>query len=165
MSELETPFPAPAHDHGGCVRAALDAAEEHCVRHGARLTALRRRVLELVWNGHAPVGAYALLDALKTEGHSAAPPTVYRALEFLIEQGLVHRVESLNAYVGCPRPEARHAAMLLLCTGCGRAAELDETQVGETLRRAADQQGFTVARQTIEVEGLCPDCRGQPRPS
>ncbi|HTV27644.1 MAG TPA: transcriptional repressor, partial [Xanthobacteraceae bacterium] len=71
-------FPAPEHDHSGCVRSALDTAEEHCERNGARLTALRRHVLELVWASHAPIGAYALLDALNAEGHSAAPPTVYR---------------------------------------------------------------------------------------
>lgn len=159
MSEPVDLFPAPAHDHGGCVRAALDAAEDRCERQGARLTSMRRRVLELIWNSHTPVGAYALLDALKSEGHGAAPPTVYRALDFLLEQRLVHRVECLNAFVGCPRPDSPHAALLLLCTDCGRAAELDDSAVSETLRMAAAARGFTVARQTIEVEGLCPACR------
>ena len=152
-------FPSLSHDHGDCVRTAIDVAVEQCGRHGARLTALRRRVLELVWGSHAPVGAYALLDALKAEGHGAAPPTVYRALDFLLEQGLVHRVESLNAYIGCVRPDAPHTASLLICTGCGRAAEFDDHGIDERLRRAAAARGFAVARQTIEVEGLCPDCR------
>ncbi|HEY1720342.1 MAG TPA: Fur family transcriptional regulator [Magnetospirillaceae bacterium] len=153
------PFPTLEHDHADCVRTALDQAEEHCERNGARLTAIRRHVLELVWKSHAPVGAYALLDALNAEGHNAAPPTVYRALDFLMEQGLVHRVESLNAYLGCAHPEESHAALLLLCTGCGRAAEFEDDGIDERLRRAASSRGFTVARQTIEVEGLCPACQ------
>ena len=153
------PFPALQHDHDGCVRAAMDVAEETCVRNGARLTALRRHVLELVWASHAPIGAYALLEALNGEGHAAAPPTVYRALEFLRDQGLIHRVESLNAYIGCAHPDAAHTALVLLCTGCHRAAEFEDRGVDEKLRQAASARGFAVARQTIEVEGLCPDCR------
>jgi Fur family zinc uptake transcriptional regulator len=153
-------FPSPAHDHEDCIRTALDAAASHCERQGARFTSLRRRVLELVWNSHEPVGAYALLDTLKTEGHAAAPPTVYRALDFLIDQGLVHRLERLNAFVGCPRPDSSHSAHFLICTDCGRAAEMrDDPSLDAALQRAADAQGFTVSRRTIEVEGLCPDCR------
>lgn len=153
-------FPAPIHDHGDCVRTALDAARQQCERHGARFTDLRRRVLELVWTSHEPVGAYALLDILKTEGHAAAPPTVYRALDFLIDQGLVHRLERLNAFVGCPRPDSSHSAHFLICTDCGRAAEMqDNPALDEALQTAADALGFTVSRRTIEVEGLCPDCR------
>lgn len=153
-------FPPPAHDHGDCIRSALDAAQQRCERQGARLTDLRRRVLELVWTSHEPVGAYALLDTLKSEGHAAAPPTVYRALDFLIDQGLVHRLERLNAFVGCPRPESSHSAHFLICTDCGRALEmLDNPALDAALQNAANASGFTVSRRTIEVEGLCPDCR------
>lgn len=152
-------FPSPVHDHRDCVRAALDAAEIKCGQRGARLTALRRRVLELVWTSHEPVGAYALLDTLKTEGQAAAPPTVYRALDFLLQQGLIHRLERLNAFVGCPRPEASHSAQFLICTTCGRAAELDDPAIGLAVRQGAEARGFTIDRQTIEVEGLCADCR------
>ena len=157
MNEI-APFPAAGHDHQDCVRDALVAADEHCARNGARLTELRRHVLELIWRNHEPVGAYALLESLIAEGRAAAPPTVYRALDFLREQGLVHRVESLNAYIGCAHPEASHTALLLLCSRCGRAAEFEDRGVDEKLRKAAGARGFTVARQTIEVEGLCPDC-------
>lgn len=154
-------FPSPVHDHDDCVRAALDAAEAQCDRHGARLTALRRRVLELVWTSHEPVGAYALLDTLKAEGQAAAPPTVYRALDFLLVQGLIHRLERRNAFVGCRRPTTPHSAEFLICTDCGRVAELDDPSIGAAVRLGAEAQGFTVTRQTIEVEGLCPDCRKQ----
>ena len=152
-------FPALEHDHDGCVRAALDSASETCERNGARLTELRRHVLELVWASHAPIGAYAILEALHGEGHAAAPPTVYRALDFLREQGLIHRIESLYAYLGCVHPDAAHTALVLICTSCHRAAEFEDRGVDEKLRQAAAQRGFAVARQTIEVEGLCPDCR------
>jgi len=143
----------------------MDVAEETCVRNGARLTALRKHVLELVWASHAPIGAYALLDALNAGGQHAAPPTVYRALEFLRDQGLIHRVESQNAYIGCAHPDAAHTALLLLCTGCHRAAEFEDHGVDERLRRAASSRGFSVGRQTIEVEGLCPDCRKDATPA
>jgi Fur family zinc uptake transcriptional regulator len=102
-----------------------------------------------------------MLDALKSEGHAAAPPTVYRALEFLLEQGLVHRLERRNAFVGCSRPESPHAAQFLICTRCGRVAELDEPAIGAAVREGARRLGFSVLRQTVEAEGLCPDCRAK----
>jgi|SRR5579862_1314279 len=154
-----TAFPALEHDHDGCIQAALDSAEETCERNGARLTELRRHVLRLVWASHEPMGAYAILEVLKTRGHAAAPPTVYRALEFLREQRLIHRIESLNAYIGCSHPDAAHTALVLICTGCHRAAEFEDRVVDEKLRQTAAARGFAVHRQTIEVEGLCPDCR------
>jgi Fur family zinc uptake transcriptional regulator len=152
-------FPLPHHDHGVCVRGALDAAEAECRRRGARLTEVRRRVLELVWGSHRPVGAYALMEALADGGRAAAPPTVYRALEFLLAHGLVHRIERLNAFVGCSHPGAPHAGQFLLCTRCGTAAELDDPAVDQSVAAAAARLGFSVARQTVEVEGLCPACR------
>jgi Fur family zinc uptake transcriptional regulator len=152
-------FPVPQHDHGACIRAAMSAAEEACRRKGARLTDIRRRVLELVWSSHRPVGAYALLESLGKEGWSAAPPTVYRALDFLQAQGLVHRIALLNAFVGCAHPGHVHAGQFLLCAKCGIALELEDTEVDGAIGRAAGRMGFTVSRQTIEIEGLCPQCR------
>jgi Fur family zinc uptake transcriptional regulator len=156
---LVTAFPQPRHDHGRCVAAALAAAEARCGSQGGRLTALRRRVLELVWSGHQPVGAYALLEELRRHGHSAQPPTVYRALDFLMEHGLIHRIARLNAYVGCSHPETPHAGQFLLCTGCGSAAEVDDPAISQAVVRRAEGLGFAVSRQTVEIEGLCPACR------
>ncbi|EME67848.1 Fe2+/Zn2+ uptake regulation protein [Paramagnetospirillum caucaseum] len=152
-------FPVPHHDHGACIRAAMAAAEDECRRRGARLTDIRRRVLELVWGSHRPVGAYALLEELGKEGWSAAPPTVYRALDFLQAHGLVHRIALLNAFVGCARPGHAHAGQFLLCAQCGIAVELEDREVDAAIGRAAGRLGFTVARQTIEIEGLCAGCR------
>lgn len=151
-------FPPAQHDHAACVQAALEAAESECRRRGARLTSIRRRVLELVWGSHQPAGAYALLEALAREGGSAAPPTVYRALDFLLAHGLVHRIERLNAFVGCSRPGLPNEGQFLLCTSCGAAAELCDSAIDRAVEEGAARAGFTVTRQTIEVEGLCAVC-------
>ncbi|MBC7908182.1 MAG: transcriptional repressor [Rhodospirillaceae bacterium] len=154
-------FPVPDHDHGTCVAHALEAAEAECKRRGARLTDVRRRVLELVWQSHAPVGAYALLEALGREGFCAAPPTVYRALDFLLAHGLIHRIERLNAFMGCSRPGIPHAGQFLLCTGCGTAAELNDSAIDSAMTAAASRLGFALTGQTVEADGLCSACRAK----
>jgi Fur family zinc uptake transcriptional regulator len=155
----KSPFQAAGHDHESCVDRALDCAAELCRERGARLTELRREVLQLVWGGHKPVGAYGILEALRRTHPGAAPPTVYRALEFLGEHGLIHRIESLNAYVGCPRPGRPHVSQFLICGECSATAELDEPAIARALLRRAAELGFAVERQTIEVRGRCPACR------
>lgn len=151
-------FPPSGHDHGRCVSDAVAAASRICEQEDQRLTPLRRRVLELVWQSHQPVGAYALLDRLKGDGRSAAPPTVYRALEFLLDQGLVHKIESLNAFVGCDRPEERHVSQFLICGNCKAAVELNDPAILRAVETSAGRAGFTVSRVTLEVQGLCADC-------
>ena len=147
------------HDHGDCVAAALEDAIAVCGERGVRLTPVRRRVLEIVWQGHRPLGAYAILEVLSGEGHSPAPPTVYRALEFLLTQGLVHRLSSLNAFVGCSRPGHPHAGQFLLCTACGTAAELNDPDIERAIERGAAAEGFVCRDHTVEISGLCPNCR------
>jgi Fur family zinc uptake transcriptional regulator len=149
---------AADHDHAKCVADALAAARELCAKRGERFTELRGRVLEIVWDSHRPIGAYAILERLKSDGRSAAPPTVYRALDFLMSAGLVHRIESLNAYVGCAHPGERHASQFLLCKTCGNSVELDEPAVGSALAQAADKRGFKVDRRVVELSGLCANC-------
>ncbi|MDO3377796.1 Fur family transcriptional regulator [Geoalkalibacter halelectricus] len=155
----EHPFPSQDHDHERCVAGALDAAEAICRERGARLTDLRRRVLELVWSSHKPVGAYAVLARLQEQG-SAAPPTVYRALDFLLEQGLIHRVSSLNAFVGCVRPGEEHCGQFLICEQCQDLVELDDADISAAIARSSHASGFAPRRQTVEILGLCPQCRG-----
>lgn len=151
---------AAPHDHAHCVADALTRADALCAERGARLTILRRRVLELVWSSHRPRGAYAILEELsQQDGKAVAPLTVYRALEFLVEQGLVHRIESLNAYVGCAAPGATHSGQFLVCEGCGDAAEIDDPSIRSAIAAAAAVRGFRVQRPTVEVRGVCKDCQ------
>ncbi len=147
------------HDHDHCVEDALAAAERLCAAKDLRFTPLRRRVLELVWSSHKPVGAYALLDSLRNEELGSAPPTVYRALDFLIENGLIHRIERMNAFVGCNHPGESHRGFFLICSECGNAEELDGEALSETISTSAARRGFTARDMTLEVTGVCGDCR------
>lgn len=151
-------FAKPGHNHATCVADAVAAADELCLANGTRLTALRRRVLELVWSSHQPIGAYALLDALRKEEMASAPPTVYRALDFLLENGLVHRIESLNAFVGCAHPGDSHRGLFFICKSCRNAVEIDDARVARALAGAAQDRGFAVQHATVEVTGTCPNC-------
>lgn len=156
------PFGKAQHNHRDCLAAAVHTAERLCDLRGVRLTTLRRRVLELIWRSHDPIGAYAILDALRAERRRAAPPTVYRALEFLTEQGLVHRIESRNAYVGCADPEHGHTSQFLICGRCGAASELHDKRIQGVIGEDAHAVGFRIQHVVVEVIGLCPSCATQP---
>lgn len=150
------------HDHDHCVSEALTRAETICADRGARLTDLRRQVFELVLGSHKPVGAYDLVARLgEAGGKAVAPQTVYRALDFLIEQGLVHRIASLNAFVGCSHPHVAHAGQFMICSRCQEVAELgDPTAVAGLIDRAA-AQGFAVQSVAVELTGICAACQGR----
>lgn len=135
-----------------------EAAAKLCDRRGAQLTPLRSRVLDLVVEAGRPIGAYELLDRLRDQQGRAAPPTVYRALDFLIEQGLVHRIESLNAFVGCADPDHAHSWQFLICNDCGHAVELEDRRIGNAIARGAADHDFQVGRQTVEITGTCTHC-------
>jgi Fur family zinc uptake transcriptional regulator len=152
-------FHDPNHDHEACIEDALKLAGEICSRRGARLTELRRRVLELVWNSHVPIGAYDIIRALTADGRSVAPTTVYRVLAFLEEQSLIHRLESLNAYLGCTRPGTPHTAQFQICRECGSVATVDDPAIKEAVSRSAKRTGFRVTSTVIEIKGLCPNCQ------
>jgi Fur family zinc uptake transcriptional regulator len=147
------------HDHRLCVRHALSTAEQICRKGGARLTPQRRQVLELVWSSHAPIGAYDIIGRMTREqGETVAPPTVYRALEFLLAHGLIHRIESLNAYIGCPCPHTRHAGHFLICRNCHAAEEVQDGDLTAALETCARRRGFASERETVELRGLCAAC-------
>lgn len=148
------------HDHESCIADALTRADGLCRGRGVRLTPLRRRVLEIIWGSHRPIGAYAVLSALRDERESAAPPTVYRALDFLIEQGLVHRIQSLNAFVGCNEPEHAHSGVFLICGDCGDALEIEDARLDGAIHDVAVGHGFSLKRRTVEATGTCPRCAG-----
>ncbi len=153
-----TPFKKSSQVHQQCTDAALSVAEDTCLLRGVRLTKLRRRVLELVWSSHEPVKAYDILDILRDEHSGSAPPTVYRALEFLQEEGMVHRIESLNAYVGCGAPDHNHASQFLICQSCGAAAEMNDIEIRNLIANKTADMGFKIDKEIIEVKGLCSQC-------
>jgi Fur family transcriptional regulator, zinc uptake regulator len=137
----------------------LNRASGICEGRGVRLTDLRRQVLGLILDREAPTGAYDLLDQLRTTRHGAAPPTVYRALEFLLEQGLIHKLERLSAFVGCISDDDHdHAAQFLICRTCGRVTELEDHELAHALEHAAKRLGFALGKATIEAEGQCASC-------
>jgi Fur family zinc uptake transcriptional regulator len=148
-----------SHDHDHCIEDAVSAAEKLCAAKGVRFTPLRRRVLELVWSSHKPVGAYALLDLLRDEDLGSAPPTIYRTLDFLIEHGLIHRIERMNAFIGCSHPGEAHRGFFLICGECGNAEELESGAVADTIAASANRRGFAARDMTLEVTGTCGACR------
>jgi Fur family zinc uptake transcriptional regulator len=151
-------FPAADHDHESCVATAINDAVRLCASRNVRLTGLRQRVLELVWASHAPVGAYQLLERLATERGRVAPPTIYRALEFLTEHGLIHRIDTLNAFVGCNRASEGHKAYFLICSRCGAALEFHDAELAHAIRHRAQASSFLVQSETVEISGLCATC-------
>ena len=143
---------------------AIIQIEQVCARRGVRLTPLRRRVMELLIEQARPVKAYELLDLIRGERDGAAPPTVYRALDFLLEQGFVHKLESINAFIGCDHVHDRHdddpshQPPFLICDSCATTVELQDASVTEALLDAAGKLGFTPQGQTLEIHGLCARC-------
>lgn len=151
-------LPYRPHNHDTCVSQALADARSICQEQNARLTPTRQRVLELIWQSHKPLGAYDVLAQLTSEGHSAAPPTVYRALDFLQRYGLVHRIASLNAFTGCTHAGEHHTGMFLICHACGNVLELTDPSVTRAIESATHAETFRTETITLEVSGLCPGC-------
>lgn len=148
-----------AHNHGHCVSQALEQAERTCFQNSLRLTPIRRLVLELVWKGHHPVKAYDLIDALRDQGIRTGPPTVYRALDFLLKAGLIHRLDTVNAFIGCGAHGRPHAGLFFICQGCGEVVELDAPATTHLIEEEAARLGFEVVPQAMEILGHCRRCR------
>lgn len=147
------------HDHAHCAADVLAQAEARLQESGARLTPVRRRVLEILLEEHRALGAYDVLNRLAAEGFGNQPPVAYRALDFLEEHGLAHRIRRLNAFCACMHPGEAHAPLFLICRGCDSVAEAAGAAVRTALDTAAAAAGFTVERSTVEALGLCTACR------
>jgi len=152
------PNPLPSHNHQHCVDQALATAEQLCAQRGVQLTAIRHQVLELIWQSHKAVKAYELLDRFKPLNSAAKPATIYRALDFLMAQGLVHRVESLNAFIGCRCSSHSHELLLLICKRCQEVEERTPVKVLNALSKELTQAGFTAHSKSIEIHGICRQC-------
>ena len=147
-----------AHDHAHCTGDVMARAEAITAANGARLTPVRRRVLEILLEAHRAMGAYDVLQRLAAEGFGNQPPVAYRALEFLEEHGLAHRIRRLNAFAACMHPGEAHAPAFLICRACDRVAEAPAEPIRAALSAAAAVVGFTVEGSNIEAVGLCPAC-------
>lgn len=157
-TDYATPQQLADHDHNLCKTSAIRNAEKLCIQRGVRFTEIRKQILELIWESHRAVKAYDLLDRIKPHLGSAKPATVYRALDFLLEQGLIHKVESLNAYIGCSHTDHQHEQLLLTCTRCHEVEERTGERVMDAIAHELQEAGFVVQYKALEIHGLCAKC-------
>ena len=144
--------------HKNCIPNAIREAERICKHREIRFTDLRRKVLEIIWAGHKPTKAYDILDKLKDMDYSAKPPTVYRTLDFLMEQGLIHKLESLNAYIGCSHPGKHHECYFLICSECQEIKECCDHVIDEAITKTTSKNKFSPHHTTLEISGKCSNC-------
>ena len=147
------------HDHTACVNSGLARVVASCQDKGLQFTPVRRRVLEILLEHHRAIGAYEILDILRSEKLGSQPPVVYRALDFLINNGFAHKIERVNAYTACTHIGFDHAPAVLICTSCDAVVETQSEMSKEVLSRAAKGTGFAISRVVIEAEGHCPKCQ------
>lgn len=147
------------HDHTTCIRDALTCADAHCKRNSLQFTKTRRRVLEILLQEHKALGAYDILSHLNSEGLGSQPPIVYRALDFLVANGFVHKIEKLNAYAACTHPGISHSPVFMICRDCDSVVETQTEPLMNFLGTTAKTAGFSIERTVIEAEGLCPSCQ------
>lgn len=153
-------FPKPGHNHASCVEHAVEHARAVCEARGIRLTPLREAVLRVLTASHKALGAYDVIQLMNEQGRRLAPISVYRIIDILVEAGLVHRLESRNAYFACLSPHEDNASMVvLLCEGCQRVAEARAPEAWNAIQAITKGNGFTVSATVLEVQGQCPDCR------
>lgn len=148
------------HDHAGCTATVLQAAEDVARKRGARLTPVRRKALEILLEEHRALGAYEVLERLSEAGFGAQPPVAYRALDFLVEHGLAHKVRRLNAFAACAHPGHEHAPTFFICSSCHTVAEAPEESVRAAMDDLAKGMGFRIERTSLEAVGICPACEG-----
>lgn len=146
------------HDHASCVTDGLSAADVRCTSEGLRFTPVRRKVLEILLQEHRALGAYVILDRLRDAGFGSQPPVAYRALDFLVANGLAHRIERLNAFIACSHPGEIHAPAFMICRLCDVVAEAQSAPARGALGAAARAAGFRIERTVVEAEGVCPAC-------
>jgi Fur family zinc uptake transcriptional regulator len=153
-------FLDPHHDHAHCTADLIARAERTCERRGSKLTGQRRDILASVAQSHSAVGAYDIIERMAKHGPRPAPITVYRALDFLLAHGLVHKIESRNAFVACSHSHEGQPAALLICETCGTVAELDAPEIFQRVAEKAKAQKFSPSQTLIEMSGTCGACAG-----
>ncbi|WP_063627850.1 Fur family transcriptional regulator [Bradyrhizobium sp. WSM3983] len=163
MVDRDPHSPTESSSDSRRVERALQAVEAACRDRGKQLTPIRRSVLEALLRQGQMVGAYELMNELqRVLGRSLSPPTVYRTLDFLLEQGFVTKIESKNAYVPCAHPEHPHACVFFICNQCGASEEIENTQLEQLFTRDAASLGFRLSRRIVELQGTCANCLDTP---
>ncbi len=164
MSLTRPTFPAPDHDHGRCTADAITHAEQVCARRAQKFTPIRRHVLQALLSSHRPLGAYEVIEDLARQMPRPAPITVYRALDFLMQNGLVHRIESRNAFLACAHDhDAAAMVAFLICEHCGSVGEIPATSLARGLNDAARTAGFIPKLSVVEITGVCAHCQAASR--
>lgn len=152
-------FPSPHHDHRACLARSLERARAVYRARGSRLTALREAILRELADSHAALGAYDIIERLRTHGRRVSPISVYRVLDSLLAAGLAHRLESRNAFVACHAPHAGERTVLfLVCEDCGTVAECPAPELDAALGEAADSADFGLSATVLEASGQCAYC-------
>ena len=153
-------FPAPGHDHAPCRSTLIERGRRRFEARGMKMTELRRRVLDEIASSHLALGAYEILERLAAKGSRLAPISVYRSIDALNEVGLVHRLESRNAFFACHASHAPDRSQIILaCERCGQVAEIDGDQVFAALGAAIERASFEPHRTVTEISGVCAACR------
>jgi Fur family zinc uptake transcriptional regulator len=160
MTQAKQIFPTPDHDHGRCAADAISHAEKICQGRGQKFTPIRRQVLQALLSSHRPLGAYEIIEQLAKDIQRPAPITVYRALDFLMENGLVHRIESRNAFLACAHNHDELSMVaFLICDHCGSVGEIPATPVANSINDAARGTGFVPKLSVVEITGTCVHCQ------
>jgi len=144
--------------HKSCIKEALIGAKIICDQRGVKLTKLRETVLKLIWKNHSYVKAYDLLDELRKIDHSAKPPTIYRSLDFLMKNGFIHKIQSLNAFVGCSHPSEHDECYFLICKECQNIEECHSKNINEFIQSTTNTNNFSANHVTFEISGICQEC-------
>jgi Fur family zinc uptake transcriptional regulator len=158
MNAATGPLGFAQHDHRTCISDAIAAAETRCATDGLRFTPVRRKVFEILLQEHRALGAYTILDRLREAGFGSQPPVAYRALDFLVANGLAHKIERLNAFIACVHPSHAHTPAFMICRLCDAVAETQSSPARGALGSAARATGFRIERTVVEAEGVCPAC-------
>lgn len=134
-------------------------AERRCEEKGARLTPARLAAYAEMLACGRPISAYELIGLLEQrQERKIAPLTVYRHLDFLMQTGLVHRLQSTQTYLACEHPDHAHEIQFLLCSSCGRVDEVESRGLETLLSEIAQERGFRPDNAVVEVRGLCGAC-------
>ena len=145
------------HNHELCYKSSVNAFKKNCYEKKLKLTPLRLKVFELLLNDHRPLGAYQILNTLSKDGLNLTPPVIYRVLDFLIEQGFVHKIKNLNAFIACSHPGNTHSPTFMICRKCEKVAEIDLKESGIKLDKNLFSD-FQIEESIIEVIGICKSC-------